>query len=125
MYFYDIRTVAGLVSISMLSTTKQNESKHVTHSFLFTFDGELESRQLHVVIADCVRLPSNGNLHWVGDGSNRFRVVVEDDLQFAGAARLVQQLDGKVLTLFRKLLVLTLYIIIIIIVIIVHIFNVA
>ena len=83
--------------------------QQLANPLLFALDGKLESRQMHVPVLD-VQLPSNGIRQRAGYSGDRFRVVVEYHLELFGAARLVQQLDGEVLALFRQLLVLSLYV---------------
>ena len=64
-----------------------------SHLFLAVLDGQLESRQLVVVhVLQHVDVVAE----------------VEDELQLAGAARLVQQVLGELLALARQLLVLRL-----------------
>jgi len=82
--------------------------RQVTDPLLFALDGQLESRQTHVFVVVHVQLPGRRRVDGVGDSSHRLRVVVENDLELLGAARLVEQLDGEVATLLRQLLILAL-----------------
>ena len=82
--------------------------RQVTDPLLFTLDGQLESRETHVFVVVHVQLPGCRRVDGVGDGGHRLRVVVENDLELLGAARLVEQLDGEVATLLRQLLILAL-----------------
>jgi len=90
--------------------TEQKLVCKCTDSFLFALDGELESRQAHVlVVVRVLQLAGGRRVQGVGDRRHRLRVVVQDHLELLGAACLVKQLDGKVAALLRQLFVLVLH----------------
>jgi len=111
------RKYASMVWPTLGSTTAKEQNRteqklvwKCTDAFLFALDGELESRQAHVlVVVRVLQLAGGRRVQGVGDRRHRLRVVVQDHLELLGAACLVKQLDGKVAALLRQLFVLVLH----------------